>query len=86
MQDLPVSELLFLPLAGTVGGVDLPRLRFIVKTFKKERNGFDENLTSRPDAAADYHGHLCSGMVLGVRMSRCALRHLGIEAPYITVT
>ncbi|MCR4443359.1 MAG: FmdE family protein [Peptococcaceae bacterium] len=32
-------------------------------------------------AAVTYHGHLCSGMVLGVRMARLGLRELGIDDP-----
>ncbi|MBC7293307.1 MAG: formylmethanofuran dehydrogenase subunit E family protein, partial [Thermoleophilia bacterium] len=32
-------------------------------------------------AAEAYHGHLCHGMVLGVRMARYACRELGIEDP-----
>lgn len=31
--------------------------------------------------AAQYHGHLCAGQVLGVRISMAALRWLGIEEP-----
>lgn len=32
-------------------------------------------------AAAAYHGHLCAGMFIGVRMARYALKLLGIEEP-----
>ena len=28
-----------------------------------------------------YHGHLCMGMVLGVRMARLGMKKLGIEDP-----
>jgi formylmethanofuran dehydrogenase subunit E len=31
--------------------------------------------------ACDYHGHLCAGMVTGVRMVRMACRRLGIDDP-----
>lgn len=33
-------------------------------------------------AAVAYHGHLCGGMFLGVRMARFALKLLGIEDPF----
>lgn len=32
-------------------------------------------------AAVDYHGHLCMGMVLGVRMARLGMQILGIDDP-----
>lgn len=32
-------------------------------------------------AAVSYHGHLCMGMVLGVRMARLGMRILGISDP-----
>lgn len=32
-------------------------------------------------AAQAYHGHLCHGMVMGVRMARLGCRELGIEDP-----
>ncbi|MGB9663114.1 MAG: FmdE family protein [Moorellaceae bacterium] len=38
-------------------------------------------LTEDLEAAVAYHGHLCSGMVLGVRMARLGLRKLGIDDP-----
>lgn len=31
--------------------------------------------------AVAYHGHLCSGQVLGVRMARMALQILNIDEP-----
>jgi formylmethanofuran dehydrogenase subunit E len=31
--------------------------------------------------ARDFHGHLCHGMVMGVRMARLGCRELGIEDP-----
>ncbi|MDR2737126.1 MAG: FmdE family protein [Gracilibacteraceae bacterium] len=31
--------------------------------------------------AISYHGHLCSGQILGVRMARTALERLGIDDP-----
>ncbi|MDD4169832.1 MAG: FmdE family protein [Desulfotomaculaceae bacterium] len=31
--------------------------------------------------ALDYHGHICSGIVLGIRMSRLALERLKIDNP-----
>ncbi|RPF42175.1 formylmethanofuran dehydrogenase subunit E [Hydrogenoanaerobacterium saccharovorans] len=40
-------------------------------------NSFREDLKR----AVDYHGHLCSGQVLGVRMARMGLRLLGIDDP-----
>lgn len=33
------------------------------------------------DAAQTFHGHLCHGMVMGVRMARYACRELGITDP-----
>jgi len=33
------------------------------------------------EAAQSFHGHLCHGMVMGVRMARCACRELGIDDP-----
>lgn len=33
------------------------------------------------NAAVDYHGHVCSGIVLGVRMARLALARLRIDKP-----
>ncbi len=33
------------------------------------------------EAAAAYHGHVCSGIVLGVRMARFGCRLLGIDDP-----
>jgi len=32
-------------------------------------------------AALEFHGHLCHGMVMGVRMARYACRELGIDDP-----
>jgi formylmethanofuran dehydrogenase subunit E len=32
-------------------------------------------------AAQDFHGHLCHGMVMGVRMARYGCRQLGIDEP-----
>ncbi|MBI2865544.1 MAG: formylmethanofuran dehydrogenase [Chloroflexi bacterium] len=34
------------------------------------------------DAAASFPGHLCSGIVIGVRMARLALGQLGIQEPH----
>ncbi|NLX90473.1 MAG: formylmethanofuran dehydrogenase [Firmicutes bacterium] len=39
---------------------------------------FEEDLQS----AIAYHGHVCSGVVLGVRMARLGLKKLGIEEPH----
>ena len=39
---------------------------------------FEEDL----QAAAAYHGHLCTGMFLGVRMARYGLKLLGIDDPF----
>ena len=33
------------------------------------------------DEAVAYHGHLCAGQIIGVRMARLALRTLGITEP-----
>lgn len=38
---------------------------------------FEEDMA----AAAAYHGHICSGIVLGVRMARFGCRLLGIDDP-----
>lgn len=38
---------------------------------------FEEDL----QRAEAYHGHLCSGQILGVRMARLGLKTLGIENP-----
>lgn len=38
---------------------------------------FEEDLQE----AVAYHGHLCSGQIIGVRMARLGLRLLGIENP-----
>lgn len=40
-------------------------------------NGFYEDLKE----ASNYHGHLCSGQVLGVRMARLGLKILEIDNP-----
>lgn len=40
-------------------------------------NSFSEDLKR----AVAYHGHLCSGQVLGVRMARLGLKQLGITDP-----
>ncbi|MDR3553507.1 MAG: formylmethanofuran dehydrogenase subunit E family protein [Syntrophobacteraceae bacterium] len=39
----------------------------------------DGNLQVMVDGAEKFHGHLCEGLVLGVRMALAALRELGIE-------
>lgn len=39
---------------------------------------FEEDLQS----AIAYHGHVCSGIVLGVRMARLGLKRLSIEDPH----
>ncbi|MCL1828426.1 MAG: FmdE family protein [Oscillospiraceae bacterium] len=31
--------------------------------------------------AVEYHGHLCSGQIIGVRMARMGLKELGIDEP-----
>ncbi|MDR2491228.1 MAG: FmdE family protein [Spirochaetaceae bacterium] len=38
---------------------------------------FDEHLAE----ALAYHGHLCAGQILGVRMARLGLKELGIDEP-----
>ena len=40
-------------------------------------NTFQQDL----DEAVEYHGHLCSGQITGVRMARMALGILGIDDP-----
>lgn len=40
---------------------------------------FNEDLQK----AITYHGHLCSGQILGVRMSRLALQLMGIDEPEV---
>lgn len=40
-------------------------------------NSLEEDIA----AARAYHGHLCHGMVMGVRMARLGCRELGIEDP-----
>lgn len=40
-------------------------------------NSFEHDLQN----AVEYHGHLCSGQVIGVRMARYALNLLGIDNP-----
>lgn len=32
-------------------------------------------------AAREYHGHLCGGIIMGLRMARGAMAHLGIDEP-----
>lgn len=41
------------------------------------KNSFEEDLK----AAVAFHGHLCAGQVIGVRMARLALTFFGIEDP-----
>jgi formylmethanofuran dehydrogenase subunit E len=40
-----------------------------------------KSLTEYLDLAAQTHGHLCAGQVLGVRLAMLGLRELGIEDP-----
>lgn len=40
-------------------------------------NHFEEDLKK----AREFHGHLCSGIILGVRIARAGLNYLGIEEP-----
>ncbi|MDR2481445.1 MAG: FmdE family protein [Spirochaetaceae bacterium] len=40
-------------------------------------NSFEEDL----NAAVEYHGHLCAGQIIGVRMARLGCAELGIAAP-----
>jgi formylmethanofuran dehydrogenase subunit E len=42
----------------------------------------DEALTAHLTAAAQAHGHLCAGQVLGVRLAMLGLAMLGIEDPH----
>jgi formylmethanofuran dehydrogenase subunit E len=41
----------------------------------------DEQLTAHLAAAAQAHGHLCAGQVLGVRLAMLGLQKLGIDDP-----
>ncbi len=41
------------------------------------KNSFDEDL----QASVAFHGHLCAGQVIGVRMARLALTYFGIDDP-----
>lgn len=41
------------------------------------KNTFEEDL----ERAVAFHGHLCAGQVIGVRMARLALRYFGIADP-----
>lgn len=41
------------------------------------KNTFEEDL----DRAVAFHGHLCAGQVIGVRMARLALSYFGIDDP-----
>jgi formylmethanofuran dehydrogenase subunit E len=41
------------------------------------KNTFEEDLKN----AVAFHGHLCAGQVIGVRMSRLALTYFGIDDP-----
>jgi formylmethanofuran dehydrogenase subunit E len=41
----------------------------------------NENFQSLLDKAVRFHGHLCGGQVIGVRMAMAGLRELGIEDP-----
>lgn len=47
------------------------------KEKEKSMLTFQEDLKK----AIDYHGHLCSGQILGVRMARMALSYFKIEDP-----
>lgn len=38
---------------------------------------FEEDLKS----ACDFHGHICAGMIIGVRLARAGLEYLGIDDP-----
>lgn len=40
-------------------------------------NSYEEDLKQ----ASDYHGHLCAGQIMGVRMARLGLKLLNIENP-----
>ncbi len=41
----------------------------------------DKDFQSLLDEAVRFHGHLCGGQVIGVRMAMAGLRQLGIKAP-----
>lgn len=40
-------------------------------------NYFEQDLQK----AADFHGHICQGIVFGIRIARAGLKYLGIEDP-----
>ena len=42
----------------------------------------DEQITTHLAAAAQAHGHICAGQVLGVRLAMLGLQMLGIEDPH----
>lgn len=44
----------------------------------REKKEIDQLL----EAAAEFHGHLCGGQVIGVRMAMAGLRELGITDPH----
>lgn len=41
----------------------------------------EEKFQTLLDEAVHFHGHLCGGQVIGVRMAMAALRDLGIQDP-----
>jgi formylmethanofuran dehydrogenase subunit E len=56
-------------------------LSFVTIINQREEEKSMRTLEEDLAAAVEYHGHLCSGMVLGVRMARLALKSLGIDDP-----
>jgi formylmethanofuran dehydrogenase subunit E len=44
-------------------------------------NGTNEDLQSLMEDVVRFHGHLCGGLVLGMRMAMAGLRELSINAP-----
>ncbi len=47
-----------------------------------KKGGTVRTLEEDLQAALAFHGHLCHGMVMGVRMARYGIRELGIEDPH----
>ena len=48
---------------------------------KEEEEEMNDTFQSLLDKAVSFHGHLCGGQVIGVRMAMAGLRELGIKDP-----
>jgi formylmethanofuran dehydrogenase subunit E len=68
---------------GRGGGAHLSACSFHGQTFALsiEYNGMMKSLAEYLDLAAQAHGHLCAGQVLGVRLAMLGMRELGIDDP-----